>query len=250
LKKQGVKMRRTKLFLIIVGIIALLGVASYLTDLMIADGGYSQAEFQITFKDSSGNAIEGIDLRVEDQAGNNYFYYPVTDYGPGQTPSSDASGVMVFHHVANGLEYSFRMWHCFWIFPVYEQRPPVFICRFLNRGQEVHRTTYSEVDWWRGTWDEVPKVKRMWKWTSWPPAELEQREGEDYEAWSAREFRFFDRNGNGKLEPEEAAAFNACLHFPTGEIALARLGIAPIVEEREFPIIQRTITVTLPPVKR
>jgi hypothetical protein len=44
---------------------------------LIWDGGYLDAEFQITFVDERQHPIQGIELRVEDEAGRNYFHFPV-----------------------------------------------------------------------------------------------------------------------------------------------------------------------------
>ena len=67
--------------------------------------GYLQIEHELTFLDPNGNPIEGVELRVEDQSGKEFFCFPVTDYLPGQTPKSDKDGVIRFHHVSTAVEW-------------------------------------------------------------------------------------------------------------------------------------------------
>src|SRR5262249_3065671 len=75
---------------------------------IVWDGGYPVTEFQLTFVNPDGRPVEGVELRVENREGTNYFYYPVTDYLPGQTPTSDRNGLMEFHHVGRAIEFHGR----------------------------------------------------------------------------------------------------------------------------------------------
>ena len=212
---------------------------------IIWDGGYPQAEFQITFQDATGQPVEGVELRVEDYEGHNYFHYPVTDYLPGQTPTSDQAGLMVFHHVSSGIEFSGRECSLFFVIPIEERRGPRFLCRFLRDGAEVHRIDFRELAWWEGQWWQVPKVTRRWKPPDWPPAQLLMKEDESCEAWHARAVAFFDVNGNGRLDPEEAAAFHAA-DRRAEEAIIARSRGVDQEEEMVFPIVRRTITIKVP----
>src|SRR5947208_1820366 len=109
-----------------VALCVILGIAVLLLTLLcspcrVSDGSYPQAEFQLIFKDSGGKPLEGVELRVEDQEGRNYFHYPVSDYLPGKVPTTGANGAIVFHHVPEGVEFSSRTTYVFGIIPVVEQ---------------------------------------------------------------------------------------------------------------------------------
>jgi hypothetical protein len=56
-------------------IVSLLAYASYQTTRWGGSYGYGQLEYQLTFKDSSGNPIEGVQLKVEDARGNDFFLF-------------------------------------------------------------------------------------------------------------------------------------------------------------------------------
>lgn len=79
--------------------VAVLAFASYQTTRWGGSCSYNQLEYELTFKDSGGNAVEGVELRIEDLRGNQFFWFPVSDYLLGQTPKSDKDGVIRFHHV-------------------------------------------------------------------------------------------------------------------------------------------------------
>ena len=229
---------------IVVAILLLGWLCSYH---LIWDGGYSDAEYQITFKDQNGKPVEGIELRVEDRQGHIYHHYPVTDFLPGVIPSSDKNGLMVFHHHCYfAMEFSGRIRYVFFAIPVEEKRGPEFICRFLFRGNEIQRIPYDDVNGWRqGTWEEVPKVKRLWKFPDWPASELGPKKDESHEAWAARIDAFFDKNKNGELEPEEAAAQNAFQCY-LRQRELARIFGEKNEQEVEFPLVKKTISVQIP----
>jgi hypothetical protein len=208
---------------------------------MVWDGRYPQCEFQLVFRDRNGNPLEGVQLRVEDRDGRNYFHYPVNDYVPGQIPSSDPHGRIIFHHVSGGIEFSGRTNYVLFVIPVEKRPAPKFLCRFFYEGREIYRVPFRELCWWEGTWNEVPKVTRRWKWPPWLDSALLPRPGERWEEGHARLVRLFDLNGNGKLDPEEAAAYHA---FEWR--ADRRLGKVPETEEVEFAVVHRTISVELP----
>ena len=83
-----------RLALKILAVIGLIG-AVIPEQRMMWDGWNLTSEFQITFVDEKGQPIQGIELRVEDEGGRTYFHYPVTDYLPDRTPTSDRNGLMV-----------------------------------------------------------------------------------------------------------------------------------------------------------
>jgi hypothetical protein len=217
------------------------------TQVLIWDGGYLDAEYQITFKDQTGQPVEGIELRIEDREGHVYHHYPVTDFLPGVIPTSDKNGLMVFHHLCYfPIEFSGRIRYVFFLFPVEEKRGPEYICRFSFKGNEVYRVPYGDVNGWReGTWEEVAKVKRNWRFPDWPASELGQKNDESYEAWASRINAFFDKNKNGQREPEEAAAQNAFSWYLERK-AMARHRGEDKGQEVEFPLVKKTISIEIP----
>ena len=206
----------------------------------VGDGRYGQAEFQLTFLDPSGNPIEGVELRVEDQQGRTYFHYPVDDYVPLQIPTSDRNGLMVFHHVSRGFEFSERTYNLFFVIRIRETPAPAFFCCFLQDGEEVYRIPFRDLDWWEETWEHVTKVKRRWQSPAWP--EVLVHPGESAESWHDRIVALFDRNGNGRLDPEEAAAYYSATRHAE-ESQLAQLPALAKDEETEFAVVRRTISV-------
>jgi hypothetical protein len=219
----------------------------------IGDGAYPWAEFHITFVGEDGKPVEGVRLCVEDRDGHNSFHYPVTDYLPDQVPTSDRDGLMVFHHAGRGCEITTeKVCYLSGLVRVVTRRGPVFLCRFLHQGAEVYRVGFSELDDWPRTWETwetVPKVKRRWKWPAWPMSQLLTGAGpeESLAQWDRRAMRFFDLNGNGKLEPEEGAACRAGTSLITEAAALDELRGIAHEEDLEFPLVRRTITIPVPP---
>jgi hypothetical protein len=224
-------------------VLALVGLASR-AGMMLWDGGYLRAEYRVTFQDPEGRPVEGIELRVEDRQGHTFYHYPVTDYLPGHIPTSDSNGLMVFHHAGGGIEFSGKCWFLFGFIPVEEHPGPVYVCQFLHRGREVYRVRYGELDSWRrGTWDEVEKVKRRWKRPDWPASQLLRTEDESDRAYHARVLNLFDLDGDGKLNPEEGAAYWAAADWRDTEATIARLKGEDPEEEMEFPLVRRTVTI-------
>jgi hypothetical protein len=221
----------------------LLAYASYHTTRWGGSCGYGQREYQLTFIDSSGNVVEGVELKVEDERGNEFFYFPVSDYSPGQVPTSDQQGVMRFHHVSTAVEWDDYGWALFWLVPVTTVPSPVFICRFVHRGKEVYRIPYGELpDWdWPGRgWEDVSKVKRRWNWLAITPPELVPHPGESEEDYDARLDLFFHVDRQDKRHREGVIARrNACRQF---ERFGPGQGTPDSVEDPEFPVIRRTIT--------
>lgn len=189
---------------------------------IIWDGGYLDAEYRITFKDQNGEPVAGIQLQVEDKEGN---------------------GIMAFHHLSHfGVEFSGRIRYVFFFFPIEERRGPEYVCRFRSGDKEVHRVSYGELDDWRvGTSEEVAKVKRHWRIPNWPK-HLWPKEDETGEAWGTRISVFFDKNKNGRRDPEEAAAQNAFSWYLERSAPARHRGVDEEMDV-EFPIVERTIAI-------
>ena len=238
-------MRKSILITVIVIVIVIGCLGS--TQVLIWDGRYFDAEYQITFTDQHGKPVEGIQLQVEDLEDHVYHHYPVTDFLPGAVPTSDKNGLMVFHHLSYfGVEFSGRIRYILFLFTVEEKRGPNFICRFIYKGNEIHRIPFGDMNHWReGAWEEVARVKRQWKLPAWPASELGQKKDEGDEAWTARINAFFDKNKNGVREPEEAAAQNAFSFYLELKGSVRHRGEEE-GEEVEFPLIQKAISVKIP----
>src|SRR5262245_1751031 len=104
---------------------------------MIWDGGFPQVECRITFRDPDGQPVEGVELSVETLAGCNCYFYPVTDYTPGDVPVSDKAGVLAFHHPSDSLEFGGK--DCFSLLgiPISSSGgSPKYLCHFWHHGQE------------------------------------------------------------------------------------------------------------------
>jgi hypothetical protein len=227
---------------------AILAYASYVTTRWGGSCGFPQLEYELTFKDSSGNPSEGVELKVEDRRGKEFFCFPVTDYLPGQPPKSDKNGVMRFHHVSTAVEWDNYGWSLFGLFPIQTTRSPVYICRFLRGGRDVHRVSYGDLphwDWPGRGWEDVPKVTRRWKWSAMIPENIIWRADDTDENYDSRLALFFHQDDNDKRNREGVVARrNACGLLDKLEGSPA--SNQESVEDIEFPVIRRTITVELP----
>ena len=170
--RRGRKAVRQRVFGGILLGVGLLFVAAPFRVTRFADGSYPQAEFQLTFNDTHGVALQGVELRLEDQEAHSYYHYPVIDYFPGNVPTSDRDGAMIFHHISDGIEFSGTTTYWFGVWPTVGERAPVFLCRFLHNGQEVYRIGFRELCRSLGTSSPVPKVPRVWKWPIWPESQF------------------------------------------------------------------------------
>jgi hypothetical protein len=212
---------------------------------MYWDGGYGQDEFQLTFLDQTGKPVPGVQLRVEDRDGRNYFHYPVSDYLPDRPVASDDAGLMVFHHVqTSGVEFSGHTTFLYGLIPVVRIPGPKFVCRFLYREREVWRIDYSELAHPEGPQNSA-KVKRSWKWSAWPMTELLRKPGEDWTPSRERMAHLFGTVDKTKLTPEADAAYRAATCPAMVEAADAQRNGKPMVEDLEFYLIRRMVMVSL-----
>lgn len=230
------------------GIAGLLAGVSCTTTRWGGSYGYLQLEYELTFTDTSGNPIEGVELRVEDPRGNEFFCFPVTDYLPGQTPRSDKDGVMRFHHVPSGVEWDNYGYSLFWCIPVQSTRSPVYVCRFFIDGAEIDRVPYSQLPYWdwpgRGR-EQVPKVKRTWNWSATIPNEITYKPDDTLDSHYARLRRFFHDEGDEKPNREVSVAFRNVERL-VSKLGTVRPNGQEEIEDIEFPVIRRTVVVDLP----
>jgi hypothetical protein len=234
---------------VIVGVIAgVLAYASYNTTRWGGSCGYGQLEYELTFKDATGSPIEGVELKVEDPRGKEFFCFPVTDYLPGQTPTTDKDGVMRFHHVATGVEWDDYGWLLFWSIPIQTTRSPVYVCRFLSGGKEIHRVPYGKLpewDWPGRGWEAVPKVKRRWNWSTTIPNEITYRADDTDASYHSRLRRFFHNDGDEKPNRELSVAGRNAMRL-SYKLEGTRPNTQEPAEDIEFPVIRRTIVVERP----
>ena len=213
-------------------------------------GHYLQAEYQITFQDPGGNPVEGIELRVEDPEGRDYFHFPVDDYLPGQAPTSDRNGLMVFHHVQRSVELTGRTYYVFFVIPIRDPGFPVFLCRFLYQGQEVYRVPFLDLERRDESCDQVPmkdqgrsSVKRYWQPPAWP--EIEPKPNDAGKNWNDQIEAIVDRNGDGRLNAEERAAYRSA-ERQAYEVQHAKRHGLTRDAEIGFVLVRKTVTVRLP----
>jgi hypothetical protein len=214
----------------------LIGFVSLTVTSVIWDGGFSEAEYRITFVDDNGQPIEGIKLKVQDKLGTVYYYYPVSDFSPSRTPTSDQSGVLVFHHVDTGVEFGGRCAQLFWFFPIGQCNTPQFVCRFLLNDKDVYHCLYHELEHSAKATNEI--ASRTWKWTDYfrQPLEMSLREFEE------KLMSDCDHNRDGKINAEEGSQYHALI-VPLDCLEHLDRGPKCNTEEFHFPVLESTIVI-------
>jgi len=200
--------------------------------------GFPDAEYQITFVDRSGNPIEGIELRVEDLKGTQFFYYPVTDYVPTSIPKSDHAGLLTFHHVGYGPEFSGRCIVYFGFIQRGSCSGPRYVCRFLLHAKEVGRIRFDDLSS-LVTSKGSGTVSRKWSWVKNNPFP-------NYAEWTKSDPNWidtkFDIDGDGLMSMEERAAWK-CRHFAFS--AASAFPTTANDELLEFTVVRKTIAIQL-----
>ena len=204
------------------------------TPMMVWDGGFGQVEYRMKFVRADGSPTPGVQLRVENEQGTNFFHYPVTDYVDGRVPVSDGDGVLTFHHVSNGPEFGGRCWELFGLC-FGTCKGPRFVCRFLLDGKEIHRATFNDMN--ASATDH--RVTRTWNQVEWLPA---LREGESVMDMFSRESDDRDKDQNGKVDMGESAALNSIASLAETAWSVER-GSIPATKELEFWTYQQTVVV-------
>jgi hypothetical protein len=126
-------------------VVVSLTILSFLSTYTVGDGLFPQAQFRIKFVDSIGKPIEGVQLAVIDASNKDSPYYPVSDYSRKQSLRSNANGVITFHHICGGIEFSCHCCRLLWIIPIGSCSSPSYYCMFTWRSQVVYRCTYAEL---------------------------------------------------------------------------------------------------------
>ena len=127
--------------LVLVSLIALAGIVG--RQRYIWDGGFPNTAFELTFLDASGQPLQGVQLYVDREDGRSSFHRPVNDYYSGRIPTSDETGLMVFHCV--DIKFG---GHCevdFFIFDNAGCTSPQYDCQFVLNGKEIHRARFNDL---------------------------------------------------------------------------------------------------------
>jgi hypothetical protein len=222
-------------------LLGLIGWASSGNMIRWDGGGFGSAAFEITFVDRNGNPVEGVELRVENRDGHNFYLYPISDYLPDQIPRSDSHGLMVFHHFPDHVMFSgqeWLLWRRIWVQKI---RGPRYILQFLHHGTEVHRVPFNNTSSGIGPWPATGSVKCRWKKTGWPVYDFLKADPTGYDNVKMRQL--FDVDGDGRLGPEEANGYYAAESYDNEQAAIARLQGKMIEEEVELPLVQATIVI-------
>ena len=202
---------------------------------IIWDGGFLTTEYRLTFVDEAGRPVSGVTLQTETRAGGICYLYPIDEFVPEQSPTSDADGRMVFHHVGDYLEFSGHERGNLLGMRFGAEGAPEYVCVFRVAGREIHRLPYDELHP-RGDWEGLPTVTRTWQHPDWPKREFVAHHAE----WSDYRRRLYDTNGDGKLDREESVAAR---HFDR-----VIIDAEAEAEKRDvrFFVIERTVTISIP----
>jgi hypothetical protein len=188
---------------------------------MIWDGRFHDVEYRLTFLDEAGRPLPGISLQVVSKAGGPSYLYPINEFLPDGTPSTDANGLVTFHHVGAYLEFSGYEYHNLAGMRFSDTDAPQYVLVFSLAGREVHRVRHDDLRP-RGEIDRLPKVTRKWQ-ASWCPS----RETLSDIVW--------DGNGDGKIDREEGTArtYGQTLSWAWAEDR----------EEVTFRVVEKTIVI-------
>src|SRR4051794_40604074 len=74
------KSRRVWLFTSVTAqLLVMIGLLASLCGMRFWVAGFAQEEYRMTFKDRAGRPVRGVQLRVENESGSNFYHFPVTD---------------------------------------------------------------------------------------------------------------------------------------------------------------------------
>lgn len=215
--------------LVVIGLLAVVAFAPCQT--IIWDGGFQDAEYRLRFVDSRGRPVPGVTLTVLTQASGVCHLYPVNEFLPDSTPTSDADGLMVFHHRAHYLEFGGGDRMSLIGVRLTATGAPQYVLVFNRGGRELARRGYNEVRPQPDT--EYETVIRRWHHGEWPVREVLAHRDEQEDA---RRLRLFDGDRNGVLDREELVAaryFEWALTY-SHDPERAR-------QDVKFPIIEHTV---------
>lgn len=223
--------KKWRVRLVVIGLLAVVALAPVQT--ILWDGGFEDAEYRLRFVDGAGRPVPGVTLRVLTQAGGVCHLYPVNEFVPDNTPTSDADGRMVFHHRAHYLEFGGGDRLSLIGVRLTATGAPQYELVFALGGRDVHRVRYDDLRPWKR--EDHWTASRRWQHSAW--AAQEYLAHRDEEA-ATRRLRLFDGDCNGVLDREERTAARY-FEWATGE------GLEPRQEQCEvtFLVVERTVTI-------
>jgi hypothetical protein len=171
---------------------------------------------------------------VQTRGGSTCPLYPIDEFVPGQAPTSDAEGRMVFHHVGAALEFGGRESRNLLGMQFGETKAPQYDLVFSVVDKEVHRLPYDALR----PQGEAVLLRITWEWQhpDWPLREYVAHQDE----WSAHRHRLFDGNRDGKLDREERIAAGYVERFIDPSESSRRK------RKVEFVVVERSITLSKP----
>jgi hypothetical protein len=220
----------------------ILGVCAFVLLILIApiqtvrwDGGFEDREYQLTFLDEKRTPIPNITLRVQTQSGSTCYFYPVDEYFPEGTPTSDSDGRMVFHHVNHGAEYGGVDQYNLLGFCLWCESAPQYDCIFIHDKKVVHRLRFNKLPYQSELSIKSSSIIRQWSFPNWPQFRyIPPVEDKD---WGSYERRLFNGDRNQKLEREQRIGSRILSHG---------VELASWTREIEFSVVARTITISTP----
>lgn len=202
---------------------------------VIWDGGFPSTEYRLTLIDEAGRPVPGVTLQVETQAGGICYVYPVDEFVPDETITSDADGRMVFHHVSDAIEFSGHESADLLGMSFGDTGAPTYVCVFRLGGREVHRLKFGDLQP-HGDWDQWRSVTRTWQHPDWPFREYADHRPD----WSNHRRRLFDVNGDRELDREERVAAG---HF---DRVVYDAEFEGRTRDVRFFVVERRITIAVP----
>lgn len=134
---------------------------------------FLQAKYCLWCKGRTGEVRVGIELRVVDQANNDAFGFPISDYAPDKPIISDSKGALVFHHVEapsefTGVYRSTRILGGLVVLSGGGWELPSYKCSLIEKGSVLHEFDFRDLD--RELQAQVlhnkdtPRVAERWAW--------------------------------------------------------------------------------------
>ena len=218
--------------LLVLGLVAVVALVPFQT--MIWDGGFEDAEYRLRFVDGNGRPVPGVSLRVLTPAGGACHLFPINEFLPDGTPTSDADGRMVFHHASHALEFAGRVRTNVVGMAFGDTRSPEYVLAFDVDGREANRVRYGAL---RPARTAEGSVTRTWEDTDWPAREYLAHERD----WEGRLRHLFDGDGDGRLDRAEGTAARYFSRVMSDRLESHR-------ERREvtFLVVERTVVISLP----
>jgi hypothetical protein len=126
--------RHLKTGAFVVGVVAILGVASYLTTDYTWDSGFPSGEFRVNVRDQDGQPIKEASLRVYRGGTRELaFQYPLDNHLADQPLVSDENGRIVAIRRRGGLQFGGEAWLLFFVIPM-GAKAPKYNCEITAAG--------------------------------------------------------------------------------------------------------------------